>query len=194
MILQLVLSRIIQTPAASSWHPDNAMESLATYVEHIIKNSKHDISSWMVYWTYWMVEPRVLSPSTAALYPAPQPPTSLLSPSSAWSSAGRLPIIPSYTSQPPLKIFSVLTQKYVIRQNTTAHICFVQNVLPSLTSGVCRRCRSWWSCVKCPPPGLCRQFLTPGEDSDGGEVGRRVNCNGDIVRTLHCITSWLLVK
>ena len=95
--------------------------------------------------------------------------------SSAWSSAGWLPIIPSYTSQPPLKIFSVLTQKYVIRQNTTAHICFVQNVLPSLTSGVCRRCRSWWSCVKCSPQGLRRQFLAPGEDSDGGEVGRRGN-------------------
>ena len=51
-------------------------------------------------------------------------------------------------------------------------------VLPSLNSALCRRCRSWWSCVMCPPQGLRtlrRQFLAPGEDSDGGEVGRRVN-------------------
>ena len=41
--------------------------------------------------------------------------------SSAWSSAGRLPIIPSHTSQPPLKIFSVLIQKYVIRQKYFNH-------------------------------------------------------------------------
>ena len=44
MILQLVLSRIIP-PLLDIL----TMESLATYVEHIIKNSKHDISSWMVY-------------------------------------------------------------------------------------------------------------------------------------------------
>ena len=81
-----------------------------------------------------MVEPRVLSPSTAALYPAPQPPTSLLSPSSAWSSAGRLPIIPSYTLQPPLKIFSVLTQKYVIRQKYFSH------KIPQPTSVLSKMC------------------------------------------------------
>ena len=75
-----------------------------------------------------------LSPSTAVLYPAPQPATSLLSPSSAWSSAGRLPIIPSYTLQPPLKIFSVLTQKYVIRQKYFSH------KIPQPTSVLSKMC------------------------------------------------------
>ena len=60
-----------------------------------------------------------LSPSTAVLYPAPQP---------------RLPIIPSYTLQPPLKIFSVLTQKYVIRQKYFSH------KIPQPTSVLSKMC------------------------------------------------------
>ena len=54
--------------------------------------------------------------------------------SSAWSSAGRLPIIPSYTLQPPLKIFSVLTQKYVIRQKYFSH------KIPQPTSVLSKMC------------------------------------------------------
>ena len=133
-----------------------------------------------------------LSPSTAVLYPAPQPPTSLLSSSSAWSSAGRLPIIPSYTSQPPLKIFSVLTQKYVIRQKYFSH------KIPQPTSVLSKMCCrvSPLVCVEDVGAGdhvssvrprgcVDRQFLAPGKDSDGVVVGRCVNCNGDIVRTLY---------
>ena len=109
MILQLVLSRIIPTPAASSWHPDNGISSNLCRAYKLKIASMISYHGWYIELTGWWCH-GFLSPSTAALCPAPQPPTSLLSPSSAWSSAGRLPIIPSYTLQPLLKIFSVLTK------------------------------------------------------------------------------------
>ena len=55
MILQLVLSRIIPPLLLLDIL---TMESLATYVEHTIKNSKHDSMDGILNLN-WMVEPKI---------------------------------------------------------------------------------------------------------------------------------------